>query len=281
MKIYFYLLLGSILFASQTNDVYSQKAPIPKSKNAFVVISHRGNHVAAQENTLAAFQNAINVGADYVEIDLRTSKDSQLVIMHDATVNRMTNGTGKVSDLNWAELKQLKVIDKNHSEWSEQSIPLFREVLKLCKGKINIYLDFKNADVSTSYQALRKAGMQYSVIVYINAAHQLVEWKKIAPQIPLMVSLPDSIQSAAQLNIFLDQYKIHLLDGSYKDYTVEMVNAAKAKNIPVWPDIQSATEGPEQWEKAINTGFTGLQTDHPEAMVNYLKNRLQQLKYNQ
>ena len=281
MKIYFYLLLGSILFSSQTNDVYSQKAPIPKSKNAFVVISHRGNHVAAQENTLAAFQNAINVGADYVEIDLRTSKDSQLVIMHDATVNRMTNGTGKVSDLNWAELKQLKVIDKNHSEWSEQSIPLFREVLKLCKGKINIYLDFKNADVSTSYQALRKAGMQYSVIVYINAAHQLVEWKKIAPQIPLMVSLPDSIQSAAQLNIFLDQYKIHLLDGSYKDYTVEMVNAAKAKNIPVWPDIQSATEGPEQWEKAINTGFTGLQTDHPEAMVNYLKNRLQQLKYNQ
>ena len=273
MKIYSYLLLVFILSASQTNIVYGQKAPIPKSKNAFVVISHRGNHEAAQENTLAAFQNAINVGADYVEIDLRTSKDSQLVIMHDATVNRMTNGIGKVSDLTWAELKQLKVIEKNHPEWPEQSIPLFSEVLKLCKGKINIYLDFKNADVNASYQALKKAGMQHSVIVYINAAHQLVEWKKIAPQIPLMVSLPDSVQSAAQLNSFLDQYKIHLLDGSYKEYTVEMVNAAKAKNIPVWPDIQSATEGPEQWEKAINLGFTGLQTDHPEAMVNYLKNK--------
>ena len=273
MKIYSYLLLVFILSASQTNVVDGQKAPIPKSKNAFVVISHRGNHVAAQENTLAAFQNAINVGADYVEIDLRTSKDSQLVIMHDATVNRMTNGIGKVSDLSWAELKQLKVIEKNHPEWPEQSIPLFSEVLKLCKGKINIYLDFKNADVNASYQALKKAGMQHSVIVYINAAHQLVEWKRIAPQIPLMVSLPDSVQSAAQLNSFLDQYKIHLLDGSYKEYTVEMVNAAKAKNIPVWPDIQSATEGPEQWEKAINLGFTGLQTDHPEAMVNYLKNK--------
>ncbi len=273
MKIYSYLLLVFILSASQTNVVDGQKAPIPKSKNAFVVISHRGNHEAAQENTLAAFQNAINVGADYVEIDLRTSKDSQLVIMHDATVNRMTNGIGKVSDLSWAELKQLKVIEKNHPEWPEQSIPLFSEVLKLCKGKINIYLDFKNADVNASYQALKKAGMQHSVIVYINAAHQLVEWKRIAPQIPLMVSLPDSVQSAAQLNSFLDQYKIHLLDGSYKEYTVEMVNAAKAKNIPVWPDIQSATEGPEQWEKAINLGFTGLQTDHPEAMVNYLKNK--------
>ncbi len=273
MKIVFYLLFGFILFTSLTNVVYSQQAIIPKSKNGFVVIAHRGNHVAAQENTLAAFQNAINVEADYVEIDLRTSKDSQLVIMHDGTVNRMTNGIGKVSDLNWAELKQLKVIEKNHPEWPEQSIPLFSEVLKLCKGKINIYLDFKNADVNASYQALKKAGMQHSVIVYINAAHQLVEWKKIAPQIPLMVSLPDSVQSAAQLNNFLDQYKIQLLDGSYKEYTVEMVNAAKAKNIPVWPDIQSATEGPEQWEKAINLGFTGLQTDHPEAMVNYLKNK--------
>jgi glycerophosphoryl diester phosphodiesterase len=273
MKIYSYLLLVFILSASQTNVVDGQKAPIPKSKNAFVVISHRGNHEAAQENTLAAFQNAINVGADYVEIDLRTSKDSQLVIMHDGTVNRMTNGIGKVSDLTWAELKQLNVIEKNHPEWPEQSIPLFSEVLKLCKGKINIYLDFKSADVNASYQALKKAGMQHSVIVYINAAHQLVEWKKIAPQIPLMVSLPDSVQSAAELNSFLDQYKIHLLDGSYKEYTVEMVNAAKAKNIPVWPDIQSATEGPEQWGKAINLGFTGLQTDHPEAMVNYLKNK--------
>jgi glycerophosphoryl diester phosphodiesterase len=273
MKNCSYFIFNFIFFSTLLNVVYSQKAPIPKSKNGFVVIAHRGNHIAAQENTLAAFQNAINVGADYVEIDLRTSKDSQLVIMHDGTVNRMTNGTGKVSDLTWAELKQLKVIDKNHPEWAEQSIPLFSEVLKLCKGKINIYLDFKNADVKASYQALKKARMHHSVIVYINAARQLVEWKMVAPQIPLMVSLPDSIQSAAQLNNFLDQYKIHLLDGSYKDYTVEMVNAAKAKNIPVWPDIQSASEGPEQWEKAINVGVTGLQTDHPEAMVNFLKSK--------
>ena len=53
MKIVFYLLFGFILFTSLTNVVYSQQAIIPKSKNGFVVIAHRGNHVAAQENTLA------------------------------------------------------------------------------------------------------------------------------------------------------------------------------------------------------------------------------------
>jgi glycerophosphoryl diester phosphodiesterase len=112
MKIYSYLLLGCSLFVSFLNVSYGLQAPIPKSKNGFVVIAHRGNHVEAQENTLAAFQNAIKVGADYVEIDLRTSKDSQLVIMHDGTVNRMTDGIGKVSDLTWAELQQLKVIER-------------------------------------------------------------------------------------------------------------------------------------------------------------------------
>jgi glycerophosphoryl diester phosphodiesterase len=225
------------------------------------------------ENTIAAYLNAIAAGADYIETDLRTSKDSQLVIMHDASVNRMTNGSGQVSNLTWAELQQLKVTDKNHPEWPKQTIPLFSDVLKLCKGKINIYLDFKDADVKAAYSALAKAGMLQSVIVYINEPHQFAEWKKFAPQIPLMVSLPDSIKSVTQLTRFLDQYNISVLDGSYTEYSLEMIKTAVQNNIPVWPDIQSADEGPEIWEKAINLGFTGLQTDHPEALILFLKNK--------
>jgi glycerophosphoryl diester phosphodiesterase len=266
-------LFSFVLFICVFQDVLGQQAVIPKSKNALVVIAHRGNHINAPENTLAAYSNAIKAGADYVEIDLRTSKDSQLVIMHDGTVNRMTNGTGKVSSLIWTELQQLKVIDKKHPEWTEQTIPLFSDVLKLCKGKINIYLDFKDADVKATYNALVAAGMQHSVIVYINAAHQFTEWKNIAPQIPLMVSLPDSIKSAAELSSFIKQFQISILDGSYTAYNIEMVKTALQNNIPVWPDIQSFNEGPEEWERAINMGFTGLQTDHPEALILFLKNK--------
>src|SRR5580658_3936942 len=69
-------------------------APLPAPRHAFTVVCHRGDHTHAPENTLAAFANAIKAGADYVEIDLRTTVDSQLVIMHDATVNRMTGGSG-------------------------------------------------------------------------------------------------------------------------------------------------------------------------------------------
>jgi glycerophosphoryl diester phosphodiesterase len=264
-----------ILLTCLLHTAYGQQAAIPASKNAIVVIAHRGNHTNAQENTLAAYQNAINAGADYVEMDLRTSKDSQLIIMHDGTVNRMTNGTGKVSELTWAAMQQMTVVDKNHPEWPEQSIPLFRDVLKLCKGKINIYLDFKDANVQSTYEALKQAGMLQSVIVYINAAHQYAAWKSIAPQIPLMVSLPDSVQRETQLISFLDQYDISLLDGSLDEYNPVIVQAATARNIQVWPDVQSANEGPEIWETAINRGYTGLQTDQPDALVRFLKNKKQ------
>lgn len=273
MKKHSYLTLYCIVLICTIQNIYGQQAAIPKSSNALVVIAHRGNHINAPENTIAAYSNAISAGADYVEIDLRTSKDSQLVIMHDASVNRMTNGAGKVNGLTWAELQQLKVSDKNHPEWAAQTIPLFSEVLQLCKGKINIYLDFKDADVKATYDALAAAGMQHSVIVYINAAHQFKEWKTIAPQIPVMVSLPDTIKSAAQLSSFLNQYDISILDGSFNEYSLEMIKAATDKNIPVWPDIQSVNEGPEIWERAIGMGFTGLQTDHPEALILFLKNK--------
>jgi glycerophosphoryl diester phosphodiesterase len=69
---------------------------LPESQNKLVVIAHRGNHVDFPENTIASFKEAIKAGADYVEVDLRTSRDGHLVVVHDATVDRTTNGKGKV-----------------------------------------------------------------------------------------------------------------------------------------------------------------------------------------
>lgn len=96
MKKYSSLLLGFTFLTGLIQNLYGQQATIPKSKNDFAVIAHRGNHTNAPENTLIAYLNAITAGADYIETDLRTTKDSQLVIMHDASVNRMTNGNGKI-----------------------------------------------------------------------------------------------------------------------------------------------------------------------------------------
>jgi glycerophosphoryl diester phosphodiesterase len=72
---------------------------------------------------------------------------------------------------------------------------------------------------------------------------------------------------------FITKYQPDILDGSYKQYSAEMVKFAEGKHIPVWPDIQSVGEGPADWDKALTAGLSGLQTDHPAALVKYLKGK--------
>jgi glycerophosphoryl diester phosphodiesterase len=237
---------------------------LPAARNAFTVIAHRGNHVNAPENTLAAYQHAIDCGADYIETDLRTSSDGQLVIMHDNTVNRTTNGAGKVKELSWAALREIRT-------HGGHQVPSFREVLELCKGRIHIYLDFKDADVKATVAMIRETGMEKQVLVYINSEAQYKAWRSIAPQIPLMLSLPDTVSDAATLNAFLDAHPVSALDGNFKQYSRSMVDAAAKRGVAVWPDIQGPDEGPALWQQAAATGLRGLQTDRPAALVDYLR----------
>lgn len=260
------IFYGSALTAQQPN-------PPPKPRHRFVVVSHRGDHTHAPENTLAAYRNAIYAGADYVEIDLRTTADSQLVIMHDASANRMTNDTGLIRNMTWEKLHSLKVRDKSHPEWGEQEIPLFTQVLDLCKGRIYIYLDFKSADPAAAWREIVKRGMGKEVLVYINAPHQFAEWRKVAPAMPLMVSLPGSVRNADSLVGFLNKYHPDVLDGDFDEYTPEMIKAAGALGVMVLPDIQRPGENSGLWETAIGKGLQGLQTDHPGDLVKYLEGK--------
>ena len=111
---------------------FSQTTSLPVTKHRCVVIAHRGDHTNAPENTLAAYQHAIEDGADFVEIDLRTTKDSQLVIMHNATIDHITGRQGQVSDFLFDSIRQIKVREPLHPEWGLHAIPTFKEVLQLC-----------------------------------------------------------------------------------------------------------------------------------------------------
>jgi glycerophosphoryl diester phosphodiesterase len=253
-------------------ESHAQKISIPVARHKFIVIAHRGDHVLVPENTLAAYENGIKNSVDFVEIDLRTTKDSVLVIMHDETVDRMTNGKGKISDLTYAELKKLQVIDKTKDTTAIYRIPTFEEVLKTCRNKINIYLDYKNANVQQAYKMISHYGMEKQIIVYINTPAQYTEWRTRVPAMPLMLSLPEDVKTEAQLNKFLKETPVDLLDGDYSDYTPVVLRAATKAGITAWPDIQGPDED-KNWNLALGMGFTGLQTDHPAALISYLKNK--------
>jgi glycerophosphoryl diester phosphodiesterase len=263
----------SIAIVQVTNAQYKVLKKFPKSKNSIIVIAHRGDHEIAPENSLLSLQNAIADGVDYVEIDLRTTKDSQLVLLHDETVDRMTNGVGKVAEMNLDKIKSLKLFNKKIDNSDTLAIPTFVEALKVCKGKVNIYLDFKNANVQQTMEEIAKQQMQDQIVVYINSPKQYMDWVKYAPSIPLILSLNRKINDSATMVNYVNNLHIDILDGSWTEYNTTTVNAAKLQNIPVWADMQSLEEDESYWLKGIELGIKGIQTDHPKKLVQYIKKR--------
>lgn len=238
----------------------------PSTRYPFIVIAHRGNHVNAPENSIQSLQDAIWAGADYVEVDIRTTQDGHLVIMHDATVNRTTNGKGKVAEMTLSQFKTLQL----HNDPTGQFPPTFEEILKKAQGKINLYLDCKDVKPEQVKGLLKKYKMLGSVIVYTEP-EEVRNWKKTMPSVPVMISMPDSITSYDELKQWIVKNPIDILDGSVLSYTREKVAFLTEQGIKVWPDIQNPDENPEQWQKAIDMGITSLQTDHPKELIQYLK----------
>ncbi|MFX0041413.1 MAG: glycerophosphodiester phosphodiesterase [Candidatus Hodarchaeota archaeon] len=106
-------------------------------KSEFLFIGHRGTRTDFDENTIIAFEKAIEYGANYIELDVRKTKDGQLIIIHDSTLDRTTNGTGRLDNYTYDELKTIKT-KKSHKQ-----IPLLSEVLERLNGKIQFMIELK------------------------------------------------------------------------------------------------------------------------------------------
>src|SRR5882724_11020330 len=100
-----------------------------------VVIAHRGEHLQHPENTMEAFQGAVDAGADFFELDVRTTTDHKLVLMHDATVDRMTDQKGQIAQMTFEAIRNLNVHGSR--------VPTFEEALEFAHGKIGVYVDCK------------------------------------------------------------------------------------------------------------------------------------------
>jgi glycerophosphoryl diester phosphodiesterase len=245
-------------------------APMPPIHHKVAVCCHRGGRALRPENTLAAYRNAIALGADFIEIDVRATVDGHLVISHDRTVDRMTNGHGNVADLTFDYIRSLDAGYKFSDKYKGEKIPTLDEVLDLAKGKINIYLDHKAAPVADVLACLKKHKMTKHVVVY-NGTTPLQEWKKLAPEIPVMPGLPEQYRRPGGYADFLKVLHAEVTDGDTSDYTAELVQQAHANGVKVYVDSLGTTDNEEGWQKALDLGVDGIQTDHPDKLIAFLK----------
>lgn len=130
-KTIFILFLIAILpMTSFSQNKESIKLLREKSETDYVwVASHRGDWIYAPENSILALEHAIYFGANMIETDVRLTKDGKIIMMHDYTVDRTTNGSGKISDLTLAEIKELN-LRNNFGIMTDLKVPTLEEYIK-------------------------------------------------------------------------------------------------------------------------------------------------------
>jgi glycerophosphoryl diester phosphodiesterase len=122
-------------------------------------VGHRGARAYEPENTLRSFQKALELGVDAVELDVRRTKDDELVVIHDAEVDRTTNGKGAVDELTLREIKKLVTV-------KGEKIPTLQEALDFLKKKVKVLIELKEIGLEEKVlNLIREQGLEQNVII--------------------------------------------------------------------------------------------------------------------
>ena len=143
------------------------------------VMAHRGNtsDKSIPENSLAAVRACIAAGVEIVETDTHLTADGHVVICHDQTIARTTNGMGDITQMTLAQIREYKLRDRNGNLYPAETIPTLEEFLKECRGKIYVNLDYSPRTASTAevMKVVKKLDMMDQVLFYCNSANKVQE----------------------------------------------------------------------------------------------------------
>ena len=154
------------------------------------IFAHRGASAYAPENTLEAFDLAVKMGADGVELDIHLCRTGEIVVAHDETVNRVSSGSGRIRELSLSELKAFS-FSRTHPEYANARIPLLSEVFQLLRPTgLSVNIELKNSIVD--YPDLERKVLD-EIVRYFDPSriifssfnhHSMLRMKKLAPEIP-------------------------------------------------------------------------------------------------
>ena len=158
-----------------------------------LVIAHRGDSAHRPENTLASFESALTLGAEFLELDVQLCRDGHAVVLHDGSLERTTDGHGAVGQASLAELKQLSAgyAQRFGASFAAERIPTLSEVLVLARGRARVMIEVKKESVSEQGQALeakvvevvRDLGMTGDVVLISFERRALLRFRTLAPEI--------------------------------------------------------------------------------------------------
>ena len=274
LKLLLIILLVSCSRPESTDKVDKILEKFHDANSEYVMVAaHRAAHNGFPENSLPAIKKAIDMGVDIVELDVKTSKDGIPVLMHDGTIDRTTNGSGKLEEFTLLELKSFR-LKKRDGTLTEEKIPTFEEALKLIYGNIMVDVDLKTGMVTPIVDVVKKTNTQKQVFYFDNDYDILNEIRELDESSLIMPRSYSYEMADSALRVFNPEV-VHI-DPSF--YTPEVTQLIRNQNARIW--INALGESDEMIrrgniEEAMNNILLYkaniIQTDEPELILKYLR----------
>ena len=224
-------------------------------KKKIHVIGHKGASKISPENTLLAFQKAIELEADYIEFDIHKSLDGEIVVIHDNDTYNTTGTHGLIKEL---KLKEIKKLDAGEGE----KIPTLDEVIKITKGKIHLQPEIKAPGlIDDLVQILRKNGLIENTIISSFDITQLIKIKEIEPNLKIGYLIPSELTRSRVLNRYIQKVvknEFYAIHPHYTAISKEFVDTAYANNLIL--NVWTVNEEKEI-KTLIDLGVDGIITD--------------------
>ena len=286
-------LLGA---CTQTEPVSGNRAAAivaeihnPRSKNV-VVASHRGDWRNYPENSIAAIESVIGMGVDIMELDLKLTKDSVLVLCHDKTIDRTTNGRGRVCDITYDSIRRC-VLKTGHGVKTSLKMPTLREALAVCKDRIAVNIDQGYEYYDLALAITEELGVTDQVLIKGKRPVETVS-AKFAEYGHNMMYMPiiDILKPQGR-ELFEEYASKGVVPLAYEvcwdDYTPQVeacMRQVVAGGSKLWvnslwdslcgglSDDKAFTESPDEvYGRLLDMGASIIQTDRPELLIRYLE----------
>jgi glycerophosphoryl diester phosphodiesterase len=216
-------------------------------------VGHRGARAYAPENTLMSFKKALEIGVDAVELDVRKTKDNQLVVIHDADVKRTTDGEGLVSELTLAQIK-------GFSSDGGEKIPTLLEALDFLDKKVKVLVELKEVGVEEQVlSTVYERGLQRNVVIISFLEEALKKTRELNSKIEtglIYAKHSNPVKAALEL-------KANYLIALYRFTHTANVQKAHENNLKI---IVWTINTPEEAQEYAKKGVDGIASDKPDIL---------------
>lgn len=234
-----------------------------------IIFAHRGASSVAPENTLPAFQRAINQGCKAIELDVHLTRDEELIVCHDETIDRTTDGTGYIRDQTLSSLQQRDAGSWFSDEFQGTRLPTLYEVLEICHDQILINIEIKNIPFiykgieEKALQTIRHFGFLENTIISSFDHHALLRVQYLQPNMKLGVLLANHLIDpwGYLKNAKLHAYSIHPLYTLIDD---EFVLQSHKYGYQVFP---FTVDERKEYQNLIMLGVDGVFTNIPSRFL--------------